>query len=97
MARASGTDLPGFKAQLDATHLFYTPKAEVEFATSPDMPKIMASVAKFSFDHGILGPNVKSVDDIGIAFDGDIVVGNRKNIKLRFDASYVRLAAEGKL
>lgn len=97
MAKASGTDLAGFKAQLSTTALFYTPKAALDFATSPDMPKIMGRVAKFSFEHGILGQGVKSADAIGMSFDGGAVLGNRNNIKLRFDQTYVRLAAEGKL
>lgn len=97
MAKASGTDLPGFKAQLATTALFYTPKAALDFTASPDMPRIMGRVAKFCFDHGILGPNAKSADAIGMSFDNGVVVGNPKNIKLRFDPSYVRLAAEGKL
>lgn len=97
MAKASGTDLAGFKAQLSTTALFYTPKAALDFATSPDMPKIMGRVAKFSFEHGILGQGVKSADAIGMAFDGGTVLGNKNNIKLRFDQTYVRLAAEGKL
>jgi NitT/TauT family transport system substrate-binding protein len=97
MAKASGTDLAGFNAQLADTALFTTPKAALAFATSPDMPKVMTKVAKFSFDHGILGKGVQSADAIGMAFDGGLVVGNKKNIKLRFDQTYVRMAAEGKL
>ncbi|MET0542687.1 MAG: putative urea ABC transporter substrate-binding protein [Variovorax sp.] len=97
MAKASGTDLAGFKAQLSTTALFYTPQSALKFATSPDMPKIMSRVAKFSFDHGILGQGVKSPDAIGMAFDGGAVVGNKNNVKLRFDQTYVRMAAEGKL
>ncbi|MGJ7508069.1 putative urea ABC transporter substrate-binding protein [Variovorax sp. GT1P44] len=97
MAKASGTDLAGFKAQLSTTALFYTPKAALEFATSPEMPKIMGRVAKFSFEHGILGQGVKSAEAIGMAFDGGAVFGNRNNVKLRFDQTYVRMAAEGKL
>jgi NitT/TauT family transport system substrate-binding protein len=97
MAKASGTDLAGFKAQLSTTALFYTPKTALEFATSPEMPKIMSRVAKFSFEHGILGQGVKSADAIGMSFDGGTVVGNKNNIKLRFDPTYVRMAAEGKL
>ncbi|MDM0047395.1 putative urea ABC transporter substrate-binding protein [Variovorax sp. J22R115] len=97
MAKASGTDLAGFKSQLATTALFYTPKAALDFATSPDMPKFMTRVANFSFDHGILGQGVKSADAIGMAFDGGLVVGNKNNVKLRFDQTYVRMAAEGRL
>jgi NitT/TauT family transport system substrate-binding protein len=97
MAKASGTDLAGFKAQLADTALFYTPKSSLEFATSPNMAKVMTKVAQFSFDHGILGKGVQSADAIGMEFDGGLIVGNKKNVKLRFDQTYVRMAAEGKL
>lgn len=38
MAKASGTDLPGFNGQLWTTELFYTPKAALDFVTGSDMP-----------------------------------------------------------
>ena len=46
MAKASGTDLAGFKGQLSTTALFYTPQAALDFVTSADMPKIMTRVAQ---------------------------------------------------
>jgi NitT/TauT family transport system substrate-binding protein len=97
MAKASGTDLANFKGQLSTTALFYTPKAALDFVTSPDMPKIMTRVAKFSFDHGLLGQDAKSADAVGMAFDKGVVVGNKNNVKLRFDPAYVEMAAAGKL
>jgi len=97
MAKASGTDLANFKGQLSTTALFYTPKAALQFVTSPDMPKIMTRVAKFSFDHGLLGQAAKSADAVGMAFDKGVVVGNKNNVKLRFDPAYVEMAAAGKL
>jgi NitT/TauT family transport system substrate-binding protein len=97
MAKASGTDLSGFKGQLSTTALFYTPKAALDFVTSPDMPKIMTRVARFSFDHGLLGQDAKSADVVGMAFDKGVVIGNKSNVKLRFDPTYVEMAAAGKL
>ena len=97
MAKASGTDLANFKGQLSTTALFYTPKAALEFVRSPDLPKIMTRVAKFSFDHGLLGQNAKSADEVGMAFDKNVVVGNKNNVKLRFDPTYAEMAAAGKL
>ncbi|MGF6291546.1 putative urea ABC transporter substrate-binding protein [Paraburkholderia youngii] len=97
MAKASGTDLANFNGQLATTALFYSPQAALDFVTSPDMPKIMARVAKFSFDHGLLGQDAKSADAVGMAFDKGVVIGNRNNVKLRFDPSYVAMAAAGKL
>jgi NitT/TauT family transport system substrate-binding protein len=97
MAKASGTDLAGFKGQLSTTALFYTPKAALDFATSPAMPQTMTRVAKFSFDHGLLGQGASNPDAVGMAFDKGVIVGSKSNVKLRFDPAYVRMAAEGKL
>ncbi|KKB62938.1 lipid kinase [Robbsia andropogonis] len=97
MAKASGTNLAGFKSQLSTTALFATPKAALDFVTSPALPQTMARVAKFSFDHGLLGPTAQNADAVGMSFDHNLVVGNKNNVKLRFDPTYVRMAADGKL
>ena len=52
---------------------------------------------KFSFDHGLLGEGAKSVDVVGIEFPGGVTLGNKANIKMRFDVSYMQQAADGKL
>jgi NitT/TauT family transport system substrate-binding protein len=97
MAKLSGTDLGGFEAQLKTTRMFYTPKEAVAFTTSGDLSKTMDLVRTFSFDHNLLGEGVKSKDAIGIAFPSGLVLGNKSNVKLRFDATYMKMAAEGKL
>lgn len=97
MAQLSGTDLPGYEAQLKTTKLFYTPKETVDFTTAPALVTSNDMVRKFSFDHGLLGQNATSVDVIGIEFPGGKVLGDAKNIKLRFDPTYVQLATDGKL
>jgi NitT/TauT family transport system substrate-binding protein len=61
------------------------------------MPKIMTRVARFSFDHGLLGQDAKNADVVGMAFDKGVVTGNKSNVKLRFDPTYVEMAADGKL
>ncbi len=97
MAKASGTDLAGFKSQLATTAFFYTPKDALAFMTNPDLPKVMARVAKFSFDHGLLGQGAPNEHVVGMAFDQGNVIGNKNNIKLRFDPTYLRMAVDGKL
>ncbi|HEV3104739.1 MAG TPA: putative urea ABC transporter substrate-binding protein [Trinickia sp.] len=97
MAKASGTDLAGFKGQLSTTALFATPKSALDFATSAGLPKTMARVAKFSFDHGLLGQGARDANAVGMAFDKGVIVGSKANVKLRFDPTYVRMAADGKL
>ena len=64
---------------------------------APDLVKKMDLVRKFSFDHGLLGEGAKTVNAVGIEFPGGVTLGNKANLKLRFDLSYMQLAAEGKL
>jgi NitT/TauT family transport system substrate-binding protein len=97
MGKASGTDLAGYDAQLASTRMFYAAKDAVAFATSPDLPKTMGNVAQFSFDHGLLGEGAADAGFIGIALPDGKVLGNADNVKLRFDAEYMGLAADGKL
>jgi NitT/TauT family transport system substrate-binding protein len=97
MAKLSGTDLPGFEAQLKTTRMFYTPKEAVAFMSGPELPKIMDQVRTFSFEHNLLGEKVKSKDAVGISMPSGDVLGSKKNVKLHFDASFMKLAAEGKL
>ena len=77
--------------------MFYTPKDAVAFTAGGDLVKTMELVRTFCFEHNLLGEGVKSKDAIGIAFPSEKVLGNKANVKLRFDASYMRMALEGKL
>ncbi len=97
MAKASGTDLAGFKEQLATTYLYATPAAAVAATTSPDLVKKMDLVRKFSFDHGLLGEGARTVDAVGIEFPGGVTLGDKKNVKMRFDTTYMKQAADGKL
>ncbi|NJM36299.1 MAG: ABC transporter substrate-binding protein [Rhodomicrobium sp.] len=97
MAKASGTDLAGFDAQLKTTKMFYKPAEGSAFAKDPKLPQTMTFVAKFLFDHGILGQNAPSADFVGVEYPGGKVTGDKSNIKLRFDTTYMDMAAEGKL
>jgi len=97
MGKASGTDLAGYDAQLASTRMFFEAKDAVAFATSPDLPKTMEHVAQFSFDHGLLGEGAPDAGFIGIALPDGKVLGSTDNVKLRFDAVYMGLAADGKL
>jgi NitT/TauT family transport system substrate-binding protein len=97
MAKASGTDLAGYEAQLATTMMFYSAKDAVAFATSPKLPATMTKVAEFSFIHGLLGEGAKSADAIGMSFARGVVTGDKGNLKLRFDPSYMQMAADGSL
>ena len=97
MAKLSGTDLAGYEAQLKTTRMFYTPKDAVAFATGADLTKTMELVRTFCFDHKLLGEGVKTKDAVGIAVGSGETLGAKKNVKLRFDASYMKMAADNKL
>jgi NitT/TauT family transport system substrate-binding protein len=97
MAKLSGTDLAGFESQLKTTHLYVDPKAAAAYAADPALLTATDRVRKFSFDHGLFGQAARSVDDIGIAFPGGKTLGSASNVRLRFDTTYMDLAAAGKL
>jgi NitT/TauT family transport system substrate-binding protein len=97
MAKASGTDLKGFNAQLATTYMYWTPAAAVAAVTSPLLVTTMDSVRRFSFDKGLLGAGAKTVDAVGIEFPGGKTLGNPKSITMRFDPAFMKLAADGKL
>ncbi|MEM7445977.1 MAG: putative urea ABC transporter substrate-binding protein [Pseudomonadota bacterium] len=97
MAAASGTDLAGYDAQLSTTEMFYEPAEAVSFVASPELPTTMDYVRTFLFDHGILGVGAPSVDFVGIEFPDGSVMGDANNVTLRFDDSYMEMAADGAL
>lgn len=97
MAKASGATLTEFQSQLQTTAMFYTPQSAIQYTESVELKMKMNFVRQFCFSNGLLGQNAKSVDVVGIQYPDGIVQGNTKNIKFRFDSSYMRLATEGKL
>ena len=97
MAKLSGTDLAGYDQQLKTTYLFAEPKAAAEFVAKPEFITANDRVRKFSFDIGLFGQGAKSVDAIGIEFPGGKILGDPANVKLRFDPTYVDMAAKGGL
>lgn len=96
MADASGTDLAGYEAQLASTTMFYTPEEALEFVNSDALVETMQYVAEFSFEHGLLGDGAPDAGFIGIEMPAG-VFGNAANTTLRFDPSYMQMAADGAL
>ena len=97
MADAAGTDLAGFQAQLATTRMFYSATEATEFTLSPQLKQTMDRVRQFSFQHGLLGDSARNADFIGIELADGEVLGNPDNIRLRFTADYMRMAAEEQL
>lgn len=96
MAQASGTDLEGYDAQLASTEMFYTPSEALQLTNSADLKTTMKNVAEFSFDHGLLGDGAPDAGFIGIETPSGIY-GSEANIKLRFNPTYMQMAADGEL
>ena len=97
MAKASGTDLAGFDAQLKTTQMFYKPSEAVAFTKDAKLATTMQFIAKFLFDHGILGQGATGPDVVGVEFSGGKIVGDKSKVTLRFDPTYMEMAASGKL
>ena len=95
MAKLSGTDLAGYDAQLATTYMYYKPADAVAYVASPEAVTAAEKVRQFSFSAGLFGQGAKSVDDIGIEFPGGKILGSPDNVKLRFDPSYMQMAAAG--
>lgn len=97
MAQLSGTDLAGYDAQLKTTYMYYKPEDAVAYLNSPQAVTASDRVRRFSFAEGLFGQGATSVDAIGISFPNGVVQGDPQNIKLRFDPSYMAMAAAGGL
>jgi NitT/TauT family transport system substrate-binding protein len=97
MAKFAGATVPEFKAQLATTSMFYGAAEAAAFAAGPEAKKTMDQIRGFTFAKGLFGKGAKSKDFVGIEFPDKSVLGDAKNVKLRFDATYMKMAAEGKL
>lgn len=97
MGAASGTDLMGYDAQLATTKMFYEPSEAVEFVKSDALLATMDEVRTFLFDRGLLGAGAPSKDIVGIEAPAGDIIGDSGNVKFRFTAEYMEMAAEDKL
>lgn len=97
MAEQAGATVPEFKAQLRTTAMFYDASRAAQFVASIEPSKTMEYVRSFSFDKGLFGESAADKNFVGIQMANGDVLGDRGNIKLRFVADYMKMAAEGKL
>ncbi|MDQ7091952.1 MAG: putative urea ABC transporter substrate-binding protein [Methylococcales bacterium] len=97
MAKSSGATVAEFKSQLKTTKLFPDPKQAVMIAENQQIKQTMEHVRKFSFDKGLFGQGAASVDFVGILFPDKTVLGSKRNIKLRFDSQFMKMAEQGSL
>ncbi len=97
MAEFSGATEAEFRAQLRTTAMFYSPQEAADFARSEKLKQTTEYVRTFSFDHGLFGEGAPDKNFVGIEFPDGSVMGDKNNVKLRFKAEYMQMAADGKL
>jgi NitT/TauT family transport system substrate-binding protein len=97
IAEGSQDTLQSYKEQLSTTKMFYTPQSAAEFGAAPALKEKMALVRQFCFDHGLLGANTKSVDEVAVKYPDGTVQGKADRVRLVFDLQYMQAAAKGAL
>ena len=97
MAKLAGATPDEFERQLATTYLYADPKAAVAAASSPALITTMTRVRDFSFANGLFGQGANSADAIGMSFPGNRTLGDAANVTLRFDESFMQMAADGAL
>lgn len=96
MAKLSGATPEMFDSQLKTTFLYADPKAAVAATNAPELVTKMTLVRDFSFSKGLF-KGAASADAVGIGFPGGKTLGDPARVTLRFDDSFMKLAADGKL
>jgi len=97
IAQGSEDTLASYKEQLSTTHLLYTPQSALQLATSAETKQKMTLVKLFCFQHGLLGENTRSADEVAILYPDGTVQGKQDRVRLRFETAYMQLASEAKL
>jgi NitT/TauT family transport system substrate-binding protein len=96
MAKLAGSTPEMFDSQLVTTHLYSDPKEAVAETSSPDLITTMTRVRDFSFSKGLF-KGASSADAVGMSFPGGKTLGDPNHVTLRFDDTYMKLAADGDL
>ena len=96
MAKLAGSTPEAFDSQLATTYLYADPKAAVAATSAPSLMTTMTQVRDFSFSKGLF-KGASSASAVGMAFPGGKTLGDPKHVTLRFDESFMKLAADGKL
>ncbi|WP_295630767.1 putative urea ABC transporter substrate-binding protein [Novosphingobium sp.] len=96
MAKLAGSTPEAFDSQLKTTFLYSDPKAAVSATSSPALIKTMTQVRNFSFSKGLF-KGATSADAVGMAFPGGKTLGDAQHVTLRFDESFMKMAADNQL
>jgi NitT/TauT family transport system substrate-binding protein len=96
MAHLAGAKPEMFDSQLGTTFLYADPKAAVAATSAPALVTTMTRVRDFSFSKGLF-KGASSADAVGMSFPGRKTLGDPQHVTLRFDESFMKMAADGKL
>jgi NitT/TauT family transport system substrate-binding protein len=96
MAKLAGAKPDVFDSQIATTYLYVDPKSAVDATTAPALETTMKRVRDFSFSKGLF-KGATSADAVGIGFPGGKTLGDSQHVTLRFDESFMKMAADGKL
>ena len=96
MAKLAGSTPEAFDGQLTTTYLYADPKAAVAATSDPALITTMTRVRDFSFSKGLF-KGATSADAVGMSFPGGKTLGDPQHVTLRFDESFMKMAADGKL
>lgn len=97
MAALAGTTPELFERQLETTHLYADPADAVAATMDEALIETMTRVRDFSFAQGLFGQGARSADAVGMSFPGGRTLGDADNITLRFDETFMQMAADGEL
>ncbi|MEE4155280.1 MAG: putative urea ABC transporter substrate-binding protein [Erythrobacter sp.] len=97
MASLAGTTPEVFEGQLATTFLYTDPADAVAATSDAALIETMRRVRDFSFAQGLFGQGARSADAVGMEFPGGKTLGDAQNITLRFDPTYMQMAADGAL
>jgi NitT/TauT family transport system substrate-binding protein len=86
-----------FNGQLKTTAMFYTAESAVAFTTSQELKDRNATVRQLVFANGMMDEKITSADFIGIQYPDGTVHGDAKNVLIRYDATFMSEAKDGKL
>ena len=77
--------------------MFYTAKEANDYTSGEEIKTKMNYVRTFCFNHGLLGENASSVDEVGVQYPGGAIQGDKANVQFIFDSSFMQAAADGEL
>ncbi len=97
MAALSGDSLEDFRVQLAGAAFFFDPGDAVDHFWSTGLQDKMTFIVDFCLDNGFFGQGANWSDTVGIRYPDGTVRGNAQNVKMRFDDTYMRKAANGEL